>query len=107
MEGLVSCFSKLRCPDASALKDEMQRVERLSTAKTNAGHLEDEQGQASSDLQPWKLGLDNILTIMFKMPTSMRLDYLHESTMTNTLAWNLALLEQPQHDNPRLTLPGD
>ena len=24
-----------------------------------------------------------------------------------TLAWNLTLLEQPQHDNPRLTLPGD
>ena len=33
-----------------ALKDEMQRVERLSTAETNAGLLEGEQVQASSDL---------------------------------------------------------
>ena len=33
-----------------ALKDEMQRVERLSTAETNAGLLEAEQVQASSDL---------------------------------------------------------
>ena len=56
---------------------------------------------------PWKLGLDHMLTMMFKMPTSMRLNYLHRSTMTNTLAWNLTLLEQPQHDNPKLTLPGD
>ena len=33
-----------------ALKDEMQRVERLSTAETNAGLPEGEQVQASSDL---------------------------------------------------------
>ena len=33
-----------------ALKDEMQRVERLSTAETNVGLLEGEQVQASSDL---------------------------------------------------------
>ena len=33
-----------------ALKDEMQRAERLSTAETNAGLLEGEQVQASSDL---------------------------------------------------------
>ena len=33
-----------------ALKDEMQRVERLSTAETNAGLLESEQVQASTDL---------------------------------------------------------
>ena len=58
-------------------------------------------------LMPWKLGFDHMLTMMCKMPTSMRLDYLHRSTMTNTLAWNLTLFEQPQHDNPRLTLPGD
>ena len=32
-----------------ALKDEMQRVERLLTAETNAGLVEDEQVQASSD----------------------------------------------------------
>ena len=40
-------------------------------------------------LMPWKLGLDHMLTMMFKMLTSMKLDYLHRSTMTNTLAWNL------------------
>ena len=33
-----------------ALKGEMQRVERLPTAETNAGLLEDEQVQASTDL---------------------------------------------------------
>ena len=33
-----------------ALKDEMQRVEKLSTAETNAGLLEGAQVQASSDL---------------------------------------------------------
>ena len=33
-----------------ALKDEMQRVERLSTAETNAGLLENEQVQADTDL---------------------------------------------------------
>ena len=55
----------------------------------------------------WKLAFDHMLTMMFKLLTSMRLDYLHRSTMTNTLAWNLTLLEQPQHDNPKLTLPGD
>ena len=33
-----------------ALKEEMQRVERLSTAETNAGLLENEQVQASIDL---------------------------------------------------------
>ena len=33
-----------------ALKDEVQRVERLSTAETNAGLLEGEQVQASTDL---------------------------------------------------------
>ena len=33
-----------------ALKDEVQRVERLSTAETNEGVLEGEQLQASSDL---------------------------------------------------------
>ena len=32
-----------------ALKGEMQRVERLPTAETNAGLLDDEQVQASSD----------------------------------------------------------
>ena len=32
------------------LKDEMQRVERLSTAETNAGLLENEQVQASTDI---------------------------------------------------------
>ena len=45
--------------------------------------------------------------MMFKMLTSMRLDYLRRSNMTNTLPWNLTLSEQPQHDKPRLTLPGD
>ena len=55
----------------------------------------------------WKLGLDHMLTMMFKLLTSMRLDYLHRSTMTNTLAWSLTLLEQPQHENPKLTLSGD
>ena len=35
---------------------------------------------------PWKLGLDHMLTMTFKLPTSMRLDYLHRSTMTNALA---------------------
>ena len=54
-------------------------------------------------LMPWKLVLDHMLTMMFKMLTSMRLHYLDRSTMTNTPT----LLEQPQHDNPRLTLPGD
>ena len=34
----------------SALKEEMQRVERLSTAETNAGLIENEQVQASTDL---------------------------------------------------------
>ena len=29
----------------------------------------------------WKLGLDHMLTMMFKLLTSMRLDYLHRSTM--------------------------
>ena len=33
-----------------ALEDEMQRVDRLSTAETNAGLIETEQVQASSDL---------------------------------------------------------
>ena len=33
-----------------ALKEEMQRVERLSTAETNAGLIETEQVQASTDL---------------------------------------------------------
>ena len=32
-----------------ALKEEMQRVERLPTAETHAGLLDDEQVQASSD----------------------------------------------------------
>ena len=54
-----------------------------------------------------EVGMDHMLTMMFKMLTSMRLDYLLKSTVTNTPAWNLTLLEQPQHDNPRLTLPGD
>ena len=31
-------------------------------------------------LMPWKLGLDLMLTMMFKMLTSMRLDYFHRST---------------------------
>ena len=58
-------------------------------------------------LMPWKVGLDHMLNMMFKMLTSMRLDYRHRSTVTNTPAWNLNLLEQPQHDNPRLPLLGD
>ena len=33
-----------------AMKEEMQRVERLSTAETNAGLIENEQVQASTDL---------------------------------------------------------
>ena len=48
-------------------------------------------------LMPWRLELGHMLMTMFKMLTSMRVDYLHRSTMTNTLAWNL---------KPRLTLPG-
>ena len=48
-------------------------------------------------LMPWKLGLDHMLMIMFMMLTSMRLGYHPRSTMTNTLAWNLTLLEPPQH----------
>ena len=31
----------------------------------------------------------------------------HRSIMTNTLAWNSTMLEQPQHDNPKLILLGD
>ena len=58
-------------------------------------------------LMPWKLGLDHMLMTMLKMLTSMRLGYLHRSTMTNTLAWNLTLSETPQHGKSRLTLPGD
>ena len=41
------CYAALVHP---ALKDEMQRVERLSTAETNAGLLEGEQVRTSSDL---------------------------------------------------------
>ena len=37
------------------LKGEMQRVERLPTAETNAGLLNDEQVQESSDLHHWHL----------------------------------------------------
>ena len=48
-----------------------------------------------------------MMMMMFKMLTSMRLDYLHRSSVTNTLAWNLTLSEQPQHGKPRLTFPGD
>ena len=58
-------------------------------------------------LMSWTLRLDHMLMMIFKMLTSMRLDYHHRSTMTNTLAWNLTLLEPPQHGKPRLTLPGD
>ena len=54
-----------------------------------------------------EVGIGPHVEMMFKMLISMRLDYLHRSTMANTLAWNLTLLEQPQHDNPRLTLHGD
>ena len=32
-----------------------------------------------------------MMMMMFKMLTSMRLDYLHRSSVTNTLAWNLTL----------------
>ena len=48
-----------------------------------------------------------LMMMMFKMLTSMRLDYLHRRTMTNTLTWNLTLSEQPQHGKPGLTLAGD
>ena len=58
-------------------------------------------------LMPWKLGLDHMLMMMFKMLTSMRLGCLHRSTMTNTLAWKLTLSKLPQYGKPRLTLPGD
>ena len=54
----------------------------------------------------WKLELDHMLTMMFKLLASMRLEYHHRSAMTNTLAWNSILLEQPQHDNPILSLRG-
>ena len=54
-----------------------------------------------------EVGMGPHVDMTFKLPTSMRLDYLHRSTMTNTLAWNLTILEQPQHENPKLTLPGD
>ena len=54
-----------------ALKDEMQRVERLSTAETNVGLLEGEQVEASSDLYHLLLhstsgpALDRVVTISY------------------------------------------
>ena len=86
--------------------------DRTIPSQTGGGHLEVSLDSFASEkmvflLMPWKFGLDHMLTMMFKMLTSMRLDYFHRSTMTNTPAWNLTLLEQPQHDNLRLTLPGD
>ena len=69
--------------------------DRTLPSQTGRGHLE------------VSLDRKNGVHLHAVLPTSMRLDYLHRSTMTNTLAWNLTLLEQPQHDNPKLTLPGD
>ena len=86
--------------------------DRAIPSQTGRGHLEVVfrficVGKMVFILMPWKLGLEHTLTMTFKLPTSMRPDYLHRSTTTNTPARNLTLLKQPQHDNPRLTLPGD
>ena len=59
---------------------------------------------------PWKLGLEHMLTMMFKMLTSMKLDYLHFFDQYTGLELDpvgAAAARQPLHGNPILTLHGD
>ena len=68
--------------------------DRALPTQTGRGHLEVSLDSFAS----------TVVTMMFNMLASMRLDFVRRTTMTNTLAWNLTLSEQPQYDKPRLTL---
>ena len=63
--------------------------DRAIPSQTGRGHIEVPLDSPASEkmvflLMPWKLGLDHMLMTMLRMLTSMRLDFLYRSTVTNT-----------------------